>query len=70
MTDTSIYTYSLTGQTTGSIVDFQVTSFNANGESEKSDIVSFYVATTPATPAAPTETNIHLFDYALTSAAI
>jgi hypothetical protein len=41
-----------------------------NGESDKSDIVSFYVATAPSTPAAPTETNVYLPDYSLNDAAI
>ena len=46
--------------TTGALVDVQVTAWNVNGESAKSDVRAFYVATIPSTPATPTQTNIYL----------
>ncbi len=38
----------------------QITSWNINGESQKSNIVSYYVATVPSAPALPVEENIYL----------
>ena len=46
--------------TTGALVDVQVTARNVNGESAKSDVRAFYVATIPSTSATPTQTNIYL----------
>lgn len=61
--DTSINYQLVSPLATGQKVNFQISAFNANGESELSDIVTFYVATAPATPAAPTETQIFLPNY-------
>lgn len=43
---------------------------NINGEGELSDMRSYYVATAPAQPAAPTETKIYLPEYSRDEAAI
>jgi hypothetical protein len=56
--------------TTGALVDVQISASNINGEGEKSDVRTYYVATAPSAPAAPTETKITLFDYSKDEAAI
>lgn len=56
MTDTSQNYYASGILTSGALVDVQITAWNINGESDKSDVQTFYVATAPATPSAPTET--------------
>jgi len=58
--DTSVHSFDLTGLTTGQLVDFRVSSTNAEGESELSDSVTFYVATVPATPATPTSGGVSM----------
>ena len=40
----------------------QVSSWNINGESQKSNIVSYYVATVPSAPILPVEENIYLIN--------
>jgi hypothetical protein len=49
---------------TGKVVDVEISASNVNGEGERSDVRSYYVATAPAQMAAPTETKITLPDYA------
>ena len=49
---------------TGKVVDVKISATNVNGEGERSDVRSYYVATAPAQMAAPTETKIILPDYA------
>lgn len=62
-TDTSVFTFQLTGQTSGVLIDYQVSASNANGEGEKSDLKTFYVATAPATPVAPTSGGVYQTDF-------
>ena len=62
VTDPSQNYYESGALASRALVDVQVTSWNVNGESQKSDIVTFYVATVPATPSVPTETQIFLLN--------
>lgn len=55
---------------TGVKVDVQISASNINGEGESSDMRTYYVATAPAAPAAPTETLITLPDYSKDQAAV
>lgn len=63
-TDNSVFTYQLTGQTTGVLVDYQISASNVNGEGELSNLKTLYVATAPATPSAPTSGGVFQTDYA------
>ena len=56
-------THQLTSLTTGELVDIQITSSNASGESVKSDVLTLQVAAHPDAPAMPTETSITQDDY-------
>jgi hypothetical protein len=50
--------YTLNTLPTGKLVDIQITSINASGESVKSDVLTLQVAGKPDAPQAPTETAI------------
>lgn len=58
------------GLTTGVQVDLQISASNINGEGEKSDMRTYYVATAPSAPAMPSETKILLPDYSKDEAAV
>lgn len=58
------------GLTAGVVVDIEISASNINGEGERSDVRSYYVATAPAQMAAPTETKITLPDYSRDEAAV
>ena len=56
--DTFQRTYTLSGQTTGTIVDFQITAWNINYESTRSNVLTVYIADEPNAPLIPIETLI------------
>lgn len=62
--------YTATGLTTGVKVNVQISASNINGEGQLSDVRTYYVATVPGTPVAPTETKIFLADYSSESGAL
>ena len=51
-------THTLDNLSTGTLVDIQISSLNASGESVKSDVLTLQVAAKPEAPDAPTETAI------------
>jgi len=68
--DTSVFTFALTGQTTGVLIDFQVSSENSIGEAELSDLKTFPVASAPAAPAAPTSGGVYQSEFSSATVAI
>jgi hypothetical protein len=62
--DTFTRNYQLSGQTLGTVVDFQISSWNVNGESQKSNVLNVYIATKPSAPEKPTETAITIINEA------
>lgn len=62
ITDTYSTSFTLSSQTTGAPVSFQVTCSNANGESSKSNVLTLFVASVPDAPALPVESAISMID--------
>jgi hypothetical protein len=70
ITDTLQNWLNVASLTTGVKVDVEISASNVNGEGEKSDSRTYYVATAPAQMAAPTETKITLPNYSKDEAAV
>lgn len=58
ITDLSNLVWTQTGMSTSALVNVQVTSTNAIGESDMSNLVTFVVAGTPSAPVVPTQVGI------------